>query len=87
MLVLGQRVEIAPYIEQAARTIGPVVVESIQKSLRTESRMVDLVVLVGGGAEFFREAVQSAFPRLTVVTTQEPVFSNARGFWLMGAAL
>jgi plasmid segregation protein ParM len=87
VLVLGQRVEIAPYIEQAARTIGPVVVESIQKSLRTESRMVDLVVLVGGGAEFFREAVQSAFPRLTVVTTQEPVFSNARGFWLMGAAL
>lgn len=87
VLILGQRVEIAPYIEQAARTIGPVVVESIQKSLRTESRMVDLVVLVGGGAGFFREAVQSAFPRLSVVTTQEPVYSNVRGFWLMGAAL
>lgn len=87
VLVLGQRVEIAPYIERATKTVGPVVVESIQKSLRTESTMVDLVVLVGGGAMFFRDAVQAAFPRLSVVTPADPVFSNARGFWLMGAAL
>lgn len=87
VLVLGQRVEVAPYIEQAAKTVGPVVVESIQKSLRTESNMPDLVVLVGGGAGFFRESVQNAFPRLSVVTPKKPVFANARGFWLMGAAL
>lgn len=87
VLVLGQRVDIAPYIEQAARTVGHVVVESIQKSLRTESKGPDLVVLVGGGAMFFRDAVQEAFPRLKVATPKEPVFSNARGFWLMGAAL
>jgi plasmid segregation protein ParM len=87
VLVLGQRVEIAPYIEQAAKSVGPVVVESIQKSLRTESKMPDFVVLVGGGAMFFREAMQAAFPRLTVVTPKDPVYSNARGFWLMGAAL
>ncbi|HMZ77050.1 MAG TPA: ParM/StbA family protein, partial [Rhodocyclaceae bacterium] len=87
VLVLGQRVEVAPYIEQAAKTVGPVVIESIQKSLRTESKMPDLVVLVGGGAAFFREAVQDAFPRLAVLTPKESVFSNARGFWLMGAAL
>jgi plasmid segregation protein ParM len=76
VLVLGQRVEITPYIEQAAKTVGPVVVESIQKSLRTESKMPDLVVLVGGGAQFFREALQAAFPRLTVAL-QDSVFSNA----------
>ena len=87
ILVLGQRVEIAPYIEKAAKTIGPVVVESIQKSLRKESKTVDLVVLVGGGAMFFREAVQAAFPRQTVVMPKDPVYSNARGFWLMGVAL
>lgn len=86
VLILGQRVELAPYIGQASQTVGPVVIESIQQSLRTESRMADLVVLVGGGATFFREAVQQAFPRLAVVTPKEPVFSNVRGFWLMGAA-
>ncbi|TXF11183.1 ParM/StbA family protein [Pelomicrobium methylotrophicum] len=87
VLVLGQRVEIAPYIGQAAKTVGPVVVESIQKSLRTEGAAPDVVVLVGGGADFFREAVQAAFPRLNVVTPKDPVYSNARGFWLMGASL
>ncbi|GLW61516.1 hypothetical protein Hthe01_18650 [Hydrogenophilus thermoluteolus] len=87
VLVFGQRVEIAPYIEGAAKTVAPVVVESIQKSLRTEGAALDLIVLVGGGAAFFREALQAAFPRLQVVSPQEPVFSNARGFWIMGAAL
>jgi plasmid segregation protein ParM len=87
VLVLGQRAEIAPYIEQAAKTVGPVAIESIQKSLRTENKMPDLVILVGGGAPFFRDALQSAFPRLTVATPKNPVFSNARGFWLMGNTL
>lgn len=87
VLVLGQRVEIAPYIDLAAKKVSPVVIESIQKSLRMEDAALDMVILVGGGAEFFRDAVQSAFPRLTVATPKEPVFSNVRGFWLMGANL
>lgn len=87
VLVLGQRVEIAPYIEQATKAVGPVVVEAIQKSLRTETRSPDLIVLVGGGADFFRESLKAAFPRLEVAIPKESVFSNARGFWIMGQAL
>jgi plasmid segregation protein ParM len=87
VLVLGQRVDLAPYIEQAAQTVGPVVLEAIQKSLRIESRMPDLVVLVGGGATFFRDAVQNTFDKLKVVTPKDAVYSNARGFWLMGNTL
>ncbi|MCG7871060.1 MAG: ParM/StbA family protein [Candidatus Thiodiazotropha lotti] len=86
VLVAGRRVQIAPYIETASKTIGHVIADSVQKSLRTESQVVDLVVLVGGGAGFFREGIQEAFPKLEVVTPNEPVFSNARGFWLMGSA-
>jgi plasmid segregation protein ParM len=87
VLVLGKRVDLGPYIEQASRKVAPVVVESIQKSLRKESESVDRVLLVGGGAPFFKEALSTAFAQLTVVTTKDPVFSNARGFWLMGASL
>ena len=87
VLVLGKRVDLGPYIEQASRKVAPVVVESIQKSLRKESESVDRVLLVGGGAPFFKEALGTAFAQLTVVTTKDPVFSNARGFWLMGASL
>lgn len=87
VLVFGQRVEIGPYINAAAKTVSAVVIEAIQKSLRTENKEVDRVVLVGGGAEFFKDAVSSAFPRVQVAIPNESVFSNARGFWLMGASM
>lgn len=87
ILVLGQRVELAPYLEQASQTVGDVVTQALLKSLRTEGSGFDLVVLVGGGAGFFRAAIQSAFPRLRVVSPKEPVYANARGFWLMGMSL
>lgn len=87
VLVFGQRVEIEPYICAAAKTVSSVVIDAIQKSLRTENKHIDRVVLVGGGAEFFKDAVSNAFQRIQVVTPQEPVFSNARGFWLMGSTM
>ncbi|MBX3630288.1 MAG: ParM/StbA family protein [Nitrosomonas sp.] len=86
VMLLGKKVEIAPYLEKAGKAIGSIVAETIQKALRTESRMADIIVLVGGGAVFFQETIKNAFPRLSVTTPDEPVFSNARGFWLMGAA-
>ena len=45
----------------------------------------DIVVLVGGGAGFFKKTIQEAFPRLKVVSPEQSVLSNARGFWLMGS--
>jgi plasmid segregation protein ParM len=43
------------------------------------------VLLVGGGAGFFEEAIKDAFPQLKVSTPEAPVFANVRGFWRMGA--
>jgi len=86
VMILGQKVEYGEYIAKASETVGHVVVEAIQKSLRKEREMADLVLLVGGGAQFFHDAVKSAFTRQTVALTKEPVFSNARGFFTMGAA-
>jgi plasmid segregation protein ParM len=85
--VLGQPVELAPYLEEASKRVGGVVIQSIQKSLRVESAMPDIVVMVGGGAGFFHEAVQNAFPKIKVAIPKDPVYSNARGFFLMGNSL
>lgn len=87
VMVLGKRVEIAPYVEQAARIVAPVVLESVQESLRLEGKTPDLVILVGGGAHIFQEPVKSLFPKLTVAIPRDPVFSNARGFWIMAHTL
>jgi len=85
ILVMGQRVDIAPYIERASQAMASVTADAIQKSLRTESMSPDIVVMVGGGAKFFEKAVREAFSKLKVVMPEAPVFSPARGFWLMGA--
>jgi plasmid segregation protein ParM len=85
ILVMGQRVEIQPYIDRASDAMASVTADAIQKSLRIESVSPDVVVMVGGGAQFFEKAVREAFNKLKVVTPKDPVFSPARGFWLMGA--
>lgn len=85
--ILGKKVEIRPYIEAAAGKVAPVVVESIQKSLRKLNKPVDKVLMVGGGAGFFQPAVASVFNNIEVVAAKESALANARGFWHMGASL
>jgi plasmid segregation protein ParM len=72
-------------LKRASQELSSVIANSIQKSLRSEQMSPDIVVLTGGGADFFRETIQDAFPRLKVISPNEPVLSNARGFWLMGS--
>ena len=84
ILIMGQRVNVEPYIKKASETMASVTADAIQKSLRVESVSPDVVVMVGGGATFFEKAVREAFSKLKVVMPKEPVFSPARGFWLMG---
>lgn len=86
ILVMGQRIELAPYIEKASELLADITITSIQKSLRVEKTSPDIVVVPGGGANFFLKAISEAFPRLKTVVPKESVFSNATGFWLMGAA-
>lgn len=86
VVVLGSRVQIAPYVQDAKKLVAPVVVESIRRALRKESDQADLIVLVGGGATFFREAIVEAFPRRNVAMTDDAVFANARGFYIMGTS-
>lgn len=84
ILMLGQPVVLQDYLDQAKERITPAMVGAIQESLRTSGRMPDLIVLVGGGAGLFHGALQAAFPRLRVAMPREPVFSNARGYWILG---
>ena len=86
ILLMGERVELAPFLKKASETLSSVTATSIQKALRVESMSPDVIVLVGGGSSFFQQAIQEAFPLLKVVTPKNPVLSNARGFWLFGGA-
>ncbi|GJI98160.1 hypothetical protein RugamoR57_48780 [Duganella caerulea] len=45
------------------------------------------ILLVGGGAFFFKPALKAAFPRHTIQELKDPVFANVRGFQHAGADL
>lgn len=82
----GNQVKLAEYLDQSSNKVGSVIAESIQKNLRNETQVSDLVIIVGGGATFFHDALRSAFGSIPVGIPSDPVFSNARGFWTMGAS-
>lgn len=81
--VLGRRVEYMPYVKEAAKVIAPLVADAVKKSLRAMP-MPDIVVLVGGGAGFYKDSILNAFDPVRVVMTEGCVYSNARGFWHLG---
>lgn len=82
--LFGERVEVAPFLKKAADKVGPIVTARLRESLRKENASADMVLLVGGGAGFFANAVKEAFPQLKVSSPDSPVYANARGFWRMG---
>lgn len=45
------------------------------------------IVLVGGGAFFYRKALKAAFPRHTIHELKDPIYANVRGFQSAGIEL
>ncbi|TFW13404.1 PRTRC system protein D [Massilia arenosa] len=48
---------------------------------------VQNIILVGGGAFFFRKAVKESFPRHSIQEVKDPLFANVRGFQIAGMEL
>lgn len=42
------------------------------------------IILAGGGAEFFKDVLAEKFPNHDIITTQDPVYANVRGFQCAG---
>jgi plasmid segregation protein ParM len=84
ILLFGRHVEIQPYLRQAAAKVAPVALEALRESIRKESGSVDLVVLTGGGAEFYESVAKSLFPSNPICVPEQPELANARGFYYFG---
>lgn len=85
VLIMGQRVELSPFLKTARGKIGPAVSELVQQAVRNEGKDVDMVILVGGGANLYFDVARQAFPRQRVLVSRDSVFANSRGFWFYGA--
>ena len=55
--------------------------------LRDAHEIIDLIVVVGGHPERFRDVLARRFPAIPVFIMPEPMSANVRGFQLIGEAL
>ena len=83
--LFGREIPVARHLA-AARLIADEAATTVANSVG-DGRDVDAIVLVGGGAEFFRPALSRRFPRHLVQVVPDPVFANVRGFQRAGEEL
>jgi len=79
-----RKVPLAEYLGDAKKQVCELSVMKLTNSRRNLDQNPDVIVLVGGGAEVFRDSVVAAFDGVEVFTTTDPVLANAKGFWLLG---
>jgi plasmid segregation protein ParM len=84
VLVLGQRLPLAPFLERAAPDACGLALEALRQALRREVSNVDLVLLTGGGAGIYGDQARALFPGAVVHVAHDPVTANARGFFRHG---
>jgi plasmid segregation protein ParM len=45
---------------------------------------ISRVILTGGGADYYKEAIAELMPDKDLMVQSDPVMGNVRGFWLVG---
>lgn len=80
IVVGGSYRNIAPLIDQAKKEVSASIVDKIKEMLRDRSLSIDVVVMAGGGATLYGDAIKEAFPQSRFLQSDDPVLSNARGF-------
>jgi plasmid segregation protein ParM len=81
----GERIDLAPLLEQAARETGRVALEALRQDLRREHTNADLILLTGGGSALFEPLVRALFAGVPLHRPADPVTANARGYFYYGA--
>lgn len=84
IFLFGESITLRPFLNAASKKVAIQVVEQVRESIRRESGSVDVVILAGGGASFYRDAIIGAFGQSRVMMSEHPEGANARGFFYFG---
>jgi plasmid segregation protein ParM len=86
VLFHGEHLDFTPYLHSALEAVNRENTTDLLNTKNFEREQVDLVILGGGGAEYFRTAVKQAFPGSRIEVLPRPVAANVRGYWYMQRA-
>jgi plasmid segregation protein ParM len=81
---------VAHDLDRFEPVITSVVEDSINRmidGLRDAHEIVDLMVLVGGHPERYRDALVKRFPAIPVFVMPQSMLANVRGFQMIGEAM
>lgn len=81
----GRPIDLRPYMKN-----GQSVIEEAAQSIKNsigQGGDIDVILMTGGGATLFKDAVQRKFPNHHVEVLAEPAFANVRGFQFLGEKL
>lgn len=78
----GRPLDLKPYLALGQRVADESV--TAMRRLVQEGTDVDNIVLAGGGAFFFRDAIARAYPKHSLTELPEAFFANCRGFHIAG---
>jgi len=83
-LVCAREYDLTPHLP-AARKIAQQAVTEMRRYVQDASD-IDNIILSGGSAFFFRDAVRAAFPRHEIQEGRDGLYANVRGFARYGVA-
>ncbi len=81
-LVFGRRYDLTPHLI-AARKIPEEAVSYLRRYVEDGSD-IDNIILAGGSAFFFRDAIRAAFPQHDIHEPPDALYANVRGFQHFG---
>lgn len=84
VLLFGEPVPIDPYLRAASKGVAKRLVEQLREALRRETGSLDVIILAGGGAPYYREALTEIFGQSRMMMSIHPEKANARGFFFFG---
>lgn len=76
-------INMKPYQDMVPK-LAAVEVGNFATRLGARAARVARVIVAGGGAAFYEEAIRARFPECALMTVDDPLMSNARGYWLAG---
>jgi plasmid segregation protein ParM len=76
--LFGKEIDMANYYKLGQNIVGEAI--NAMVSSVGDGADIDNIMVAGGGADFYIDAIRKQFPRHTVLTSEQPVFANVIGF-------
>jgi len=86
VLFHGEHLDYSRFIKSALQSIHRDIVTELLNSKTLEREQFDLVIVTGGGANYYRQIAAEAFRGSRIEVLPHPVAGNVRGYWLLATA-